>query len=435
MEKHEQQTYLMYLVRELEKAGDKKSLEDFITVAEDLLKVRYKLHRLFDYPISAADYDELITFAENLLGVNRFGYADDQHYEHLLGRTNDATSVESAQSINEKLNNMMAYNDQIITDALVDLALEEVDQDLVKYSLEYHTPDQLTFDLLDADDNINAATKEAIKQALLKKRKEYDDYFPNAETYAALEEAANEDPKNFKTWEEVKKEIEGDKTNPKYQHYWGKGQDAHWFYASDFIDAWKCADLWHKDLYYWPYNEQYIVGQINPVEWYKTKGDELEWGPIFGPFNNPEELDMWVIEFWKWYHALDVAERQILDKIPHKDNEWVNWNINYEDMFLHYAAKEHDYYKIAADAQNDAYSKMTEEQLDAYYNRMRYWEEAGFGYNEAFSDDWKDDVSNLVGEIKEYESKMTDDNDNKMFDSETLHYLERKLLDLLKKTL
>jgi hypothetical protein len=78
---------------------------------------------------------------------------------------------------------------------------------------------------------------------------------------------------------------------------------------------------------------------------------------------------------------------------------------------------------------------MTEEQLEAYYKRKSYWEEAGWGMNEAFSDDWKDDVCNLVGSIKEVESRMGPDNDNNMFDSETLHHLEQKLLDLLKKTL
>jgi len=435
MSKQERHDYLIYLIGHLERSDDNTALDNFFVVAKDILKVRHTLSRVLDYPITLDQYEELITYAENLLGVNRFGSSDDLHYEHLLGRTKGATSAHGAQSIDEKLNNMMVYNDQIITDALVDLALEEVDEDLVKYSLEYHTPDQLTFDLLDADNNINAATKKAIKEALLKKREEYDDWFPNEETYAALEEAMNEDPKNFKTWDQVRKEIEGDKTDPKYQHYWGNGRDAHFFYASDFIDAWKCADLWHRELYYWPYNGQYIVGQVNPIEWYKTKGDEENWGPIFGPFDNPEELDQWVIEFWKWWHGLDAAEKEILNQIPHKDNEWHRWNINYEDMLSYYAAKEHDYYKIAADAQNDAYSKMSEQELDNYYKRLSYWEEAAWGYNEAFSDDWKDDVCNLVGEIKEVESRMRPDNDNNVFDSETLHYLEQKLLDLLKRTL
>lgn len=433
MDTHEQHTYLTYLIKELENSEDKSLITDFAKVAKHVLKVRSDLHHILDYPIWPQQYDELITLAENLLGVNKFGSADDEHYYNILDRTNDATSVESAQSIDEKLNNMMAYNDQIITDALVDLALEEIDQDLVKYSVEYHTPDQLTFALLDADNNINAATKKAIKKALLEK----DEWFPNAETYAALEEAMNEDPKNFKTWDQVRKEIEGDNTDPKYQQYWGKGQDAHFFYASDFIDAWKCADLWHKELYYWPYNEQYIVGKINPVEWYKTKGDEVEWGPIFGPFNTPEELDGWFQGFWEWWHRLPDENKVIYHNIPTMDNQWHLWNTDYIEMFRKYAAikNEYDYYKIANDAQNDEYSKMTEEQLEAYYKRKSYWEEAGFGYNEAFSDDWKDDVSHLVGEIKELESRMGPDNDNQMFDSETLHHLERKLLDLLKKTL
>jgi hypothetical protein len=146
MNKQDRHNYLVYLIEHLEHSDDNTALDNFFVVAKDILKVRHTLSRVLDYPITLDQYEELITYAENLLGVNRFGSSDDLHYEHLLGRTNDATSVESAQSIDEKLNNMMAYNDKIITDALVDQAL--VDMDLVNHVLENYTPDQLTIDII-----------------------------------------------------------------------------------------------------------------------------------------------------------------------------------------------------------------------------------------------------------------------------------------------
>jgi hypothetical protein len=513
MNKQEKHDYLITLIKELEKAGNETNLNNFIIVLEDTLKVKYRLRNYFDYPISAADYDELITYAENLLGVNRMGSKDDPHYETLegikydnkapaietyscfcingvevgsyhydehkghyefydsnnqvlatiksepiqiftihgneswnklaslfgdaeccvipsSGRTNDATSVDSAKSIDEKLNNMMAYRDDLVTDALVDYAL--IDMKTAEHILNNYTPDQLTIDVvrqasemnLPVDGmKINKQTADYIAAKI--KELQEDHWQPNAETIAALEEAMNEDPKNFKTWDEVKKEFFGDKGNSNYQHYWGKGQDVHWFYDGDFIDVWKCADIWHKQIYYWPYNAQIIVGQVNPVEWYKTKGDELEWGPIFGPFENPDQLSAWIQGFWKWWHRLSDENKVVYHNIPNVDNKWSMWNTNYIEMFRQYAGtNEYDYHKIAAEAQNDEYSKMTEEDyMKRYYNAPP----------KAFTKEWNERVAAFIANIKSIESNL-EERDNE-FDGEIIQDLERKLLDLLKQTL
>jgi len=504
MNKQEQHDYLIALIKELEKAGNETNLNNFIIVLEDNLKIKYRLRNYLDYPISAAEYDVLITYAENLLGVNRMGSKDDPHYENLegvkydaepavetftcfcingcevanyyynehekhyqfydnnnqllatiasepikietttnnsmtyrwnkmaslfgdadccvnpstLGRTNDATSVDSASDIVNK--------------AIVDYAL--INMELVEHILNAYTPDQLTIDVVKqaAEMNsiidgmkVNKQTADYIEMKI-KERQKHFDWTPNAETIAAIEEAAAQNPKDLHSWEDVKKEFYGDETDPNFQKYWGKGTDANFFYASDYIDAWKCADIWHKDIFYWPYNAQYIVGQINPVEWYKTKGDEEQWGPIFGPFNNPQELDEWVMGFWNWWHKLNDEDKFIYHNIPIMDNQWPLWNTNYIEMFRKYAAikGDYDYNKIANDAKNDEYSRMTEEDyMKRYYNAPP----------KAFTKEWNEKVADLVGQIKTIESNL--DTSQNPFDGEIIQNLEQELLNLLKGTL
>jgi hypothetical protein len=120
MELNEQQEYLTFLIKQLEKQEDKTLFNNFIVLMEDLLKTKYLLRNYLNYPISAAQYDELITYAENVLGISTS-----------LGRTNDATSVDSARSIDKKLNNMMWHIDRdnhLVTDALVDYSLSKEDE-------------------------------------------------------------------------------------------------------------------------------------------------------------------------------------------------------------------------------------------------------------------------------------------------------------------
>ena len=512
MNKQEQHDYLISLIKELEKLEDKQALNNFIIVMEDLLKVKYRLRNYFDYPISAAEYDELTTYAENLLGVNRMGSKDDPHYKHLngvkysgsspaletyscfcingrevanyhynehqghyefydnnnqllatitseaiavdtiggneswnklaslfgdaeccvkpapSGRTNDATSVDSASDV-DSFNTMS----DIEVEALVDYAL--IDMKAAEYIVDKYTPDQLTMDIvLEAAEKglpvdgfkINKQTADYIVVELKKKQKYWSGFMPNAETIAAIEEAAKQDPKTLHSWEDVKKEFFGDPMEANYQKYWTNGRDAHFFYASDFIDAWKSADVWHSDIYYWPYNGQYIVGKINPVEWYKTKSDEQDWGPIFGPFNSPEELDGWYQGFWEWWHKLADENKVIYHSIPTIDNQWPLWNTNYIEMFRKYAAikNEYDYNKIAAEAKNDDYSKMTEEEyMERYYRQPPA----------AFTKEWNERVADLVGQIKTIESKL--DTSENPFDGEIIQNLEKELLNLLKGTL
>jgi hypothetical protein len=101
--------YLMTLIHELEKEGNTTKLDNFIIAVEDLLQIKYRLRNYFDYPITQPQYDELIERAETLLGVDASS-----------GRTNDATSVDSAS----------------------------VDMDLVNHVLKNYTPDQLTIDIV-----------------------------------------------------------------------------------------------------------------------------------------------------------------------------------------------------------------------------------------------------------------------------------------------
>ena len=535
MKNQEKHNYLIALIKELEKAGNETNLNNFIIVLEDTLKVKYRLRNYFDYPISAADYDELIAYAENMLGVMRMGSKDDPHHEHLdgikydnntpivetyscfcingvevgsyhydehkahyefynkdnqllatiksepiqiftiygseswnklaslfgdaeccvmpssSGRTTPTTGGPGAQSNND-VDSFNTMTD-IEVEALVDYAL--VDMKLVDHIIKNYTPDQLTIDIVKQAAaghmvdgvrvnvidgmKVNKQTADYIEMKIKQIQQDY--WQPNAETIAAIEEAAKQDPKTLHSWADIKKEFFGDKEHLNYQKYWGGSQDAHFFYASDFIDAWKCADIWHREIYYWPYNGQYIVGQVNPVEWYKTKGDEVEWGPIFGPFNSPEELDGWYQGFWAWWHKLSDENKVIYHNIPTMDNQWFLWNTDYIEMFRKYATikseydynkiaatKDHwdewDYNKIAADAQNDEYSKMTEEDyIKRYYNAPP----------KAFTKEWNERVAAFIGGIKEIESNL-EERDNE-FDGEIIQDLEQQLLNFLRKTL
>lgn len=513
MKTQEQHDYLIALIKELEKAGNETNLNNFIIVLEDTLKVKYRLRNYFDYPISAADYEELITYAENLLGVNRMGSKDDPHYEHLDGikyedtkigayscfcingiqvanyhfneydeqyefynTNNQLIATITASKVDDKdewnklaslfgdaeccvmsstsgrttptsggpgaSNDVDSFNtmSDIEVEALVDQAL--VNMELVDHIIKNYTPDQLTIDIVKQAAaghmvdgvkvnvidgmKVNRQTADFIEMKIKQIQKNYDAWIPNAETIAAIKEAETADPKDLHSWEDVKKEFFGDKNEANYQKYWTKGRDAHFFYGDDYLDAWKSADLWHRDIYYWPYNEQIIVGQVNPVEWYKTKGDEVQWGPIFGPFNSPEEFDNWYVGFWNWWHALSDDNKVIYHNIPTMDNQWPLWNTDYIEMFRKYAAikSEYDYNKIAADAQNDKYSKMTEEDyMKLYYNAPP----------KAFTKEWNERVAAFIGDIKEIESNL-EERDNE-FDGEIIQDLERKLLDFLKKTL
>lgn len=423
MKTQEQHDYLIGLIKELEKLEDRQALNNFIIVVEDLLKVKYRLRNYFDYPISAADYDELTTYAENLLGI-----------PSSTGRTTPTSGGPSANSDVDSFNTMS----DIEVEALVDYAL--IDMELVEYILNNYTPNQLTIDwvqqaavghvvggvkvyVIDGM-KVNKQTANYIEMRI-RQIQEYE-WVPNAETIAAIEEAANADPKDLHSWEDVKKEFFGDNTDTNYEHYWSKGQDAHFFHGDNYLDAWKCADIWHKEIYYWPYNGQYIVGQVSPVEWYKTKDDEVEWGPIFGPFNSPEELEQWHQGFWAWLHKLSDENKVIYHNIPTMDNQWHFWNTNYIEMFRKYAAikSEYDYNKIAAQAQNDRYANMTEEE----YVKLYYHEAP-----KAFTKRWNEKVAAFISDIKEIESNLEERNNE--FDGEIIQDLERKLLNFLKQTL
>ena len=360
MNKQERHDYLVYLIQHLEKSDDNTALDNFFVVAKDILKVRHTLSRVLDYPITLDQYEELITYAENLLGVNRFGSSDDLHYEHLLGRTEGATSAHGAQSIDEKLNNMMAYNDQIITDALVDQALQEVDQDLVQYSIDYHTPDQLTFDLLDADPNINAATKKAIKEALLDKVeddglfgfvakqdiKKGDFVLIDKHDNQSITPAAEMEPSNI-TLQDLFDEFEKNNTQDyaalssedvePYNgiYHTGSSHSGVLIGYSDLVAAFTNAPVEQKQIWYFEPFQHYFVGDITgmrdfPYVYLREDvyhPDFVKHTPVVGPFKDLEELDN--------YFDLMVREEAGMD-----DSDFVSRVQSLVVMIKHYESKD-----------------------------------------------------------------------------------------------
>ena len=315
MDKQEQHDYLMYLIRELEKAEDKKSLDDFITVAQDLLKVRYKLHRLFDYPISAADYDELITFAENLLGVNRFGSSDDLHYEHLLsGRTEGATSAHGAsdivtdalveQALNEKLNNMMAYDG--------DLYAFTAKQDIKKGD----------FVLIDEHDNqsiTSAADMEVSPTTLEDLFKEYDAGKIDPQIDELLvEQAMNEDVEPYNGIYHTGSSHSGVLTG---------------YY--DLVVAFRNAPVEQKQIWYFEPLQHYFVGDITgmrdfPYVYLKEDvyhPDYVKHTPVVGPFNSLEQLD-------------DYFDLMVREEVGMDDSDFVNRVRSLVSMIKHYEIKD-----------------------------------------------------------------------------------------------
>ena len=130
MTKQKQHDYLMTLLKELEKEGNQTKLDNFLRVMEDLLQLKYRVRNYFDYPISAAQYDELIAYAESLLGID------------VSGRTKHTSGVQGASSDVDSFNTMT----DIEVEALVDYAL--VDMKLVDHIIKNYTPDQLTIDIV-----------------------------------------------------------------------------------------------------------------------------------------------------------------------------------------------------------------------------------------------------------------------------------------------
>jgi hypothetical protein len=104
MKLHEQQEYLIVLIQELEKQEDKSLFNNFVVLMEDLLKTKYLLRHYLTYPITAAQYDELITYAETLLGIDTSS-----------GRTKHTSGVQSANTLEDLFNEFDAANniDQI----------------------------------------------------------------------------------------------------------------------------------------------------------------------------------------------------------------------------------------------------------------------------------------------------------------------------------
>ena len=199
MTKQTQHDYLMTLLKELEKEGNQIKLDNFVRVMEDLLQFKYRVRNYFNFPISAAQYDELIAYAESLLGVNikigayscfcingiqvanyHFNEYDEQYEFYntnnqlfatitaskvddkdewnklaslfgdaeccvlptTSGRTKHTSGVQGASSDVDSFNTMT----DIEVEALVDYAL--VDMKLVNHVLKNYTPDQLTIDII-----------------------------------------------------------------------------------------------------------------------------------------------------------------------------------------------------------------------------------------------------------------------------------------------
>lgn len=72
--KNDKHKYLVELIREIEKRNP-TLLGNMIVKIEEVLATRAKLHRYIDYPIRQPQYDTLIAYAEELIGV---GKADEE---------------------------------------------------------------------------------------------------------------------------------------------------------------------------------------------------------------------------------------------------------------------------------------------------------------------------------------------------------------------
>jgi hypothetical protein len=269
MTKQQKHEYLIAILRELEKEGNKTKLDNFIRITEDLLQLKYRVRNYFDYPISAAQYDELISYAEELL-----------HFDPLLGRTADATSVESASNgLNEdqwiaftakqdiKKGDFVLideHDNQSVTPA-ADMELSPTTlEDLFKeFELKKGQPDYKV-ETIDLDELlVEQAMKEDITKLSDKLMDEYK------EAYAAL--ASHDDG-----------------------YYSGV-----LYNLDDVKKAMEQAQEGYKTIWYYEPFQQFFVGNIRDKADFPfiylnedpSHSDYVKHTPVVGPFNSIKELD------------------------------------------------------------------------------------------------------------------------------------------------
>ena len=363
-----QHDYLMTLLKELEKEGNRIKLDNFVRVMEDLLQFKYRVRNYFDFPISAAQYDELIAYAETLLGVD------------VSGRTKGATSAHGAMS-------------DVVVDALVDQAL--VNTELVDHILRNYTPDQLTIDIVkQAADNgaiidgmkVNRQTADHIAAKIkkiqnsnglntdqwvaftAKKDIKKGDFVLIDEHDNQVVTAAKDMELSELDWEGLKKELDSikvettnedlekrmndffelsDKVMTEYKEAYaalGKGHRYGAMYSLDEVRA--ALDKAPKEVkmvwYFEPF-QQFFVGNITGMNdfpfIYKNEDpshdDYTKNTPVVGPFNSVRELE-------------DYFDLMVHEESGMYDSDFVKHLRGLVVMIKHYESKDdaHNYSTI-----------------------------------------------------------------------------------------
>jgi hypothetical protein len=368
MTKQMQHDYLMTLLKELEKEGNQIKLDNFVRVMEDLLQFKYRVRNYFDFPISAAQYDELISYAETLLDVDT------------SGRTKHTSGVQGAMS-------------DVVLDALVDQAL--VNMEFVDHILRNYTPDQLTIDIVkQAADNgsiidgvkVNRQTADQIAAKIkkiqnsnglntdqwvaftAKKDIKKGDFVLIDEHDNQVVTAAKDMELSELDWEGLKKELDSikvettnaelekrmndffdlsDKVMTEYKEAYaalGKGHRYGAMYSLDEVRA--ALDKAPKEVkmvwYFEPF-QQFFVGNITGMNdfpfIYKNEDpshdDYTKNTPVVGPFNGVKELE-------------DYFDLMVHEESGMYDSDFVKHLRGLVVMIKHYESKDdaHNYSTI-----------------------------------------------------------------------------------------
>lgn len=297
--------YLVALIRELEKQNNQVHLDTFWAKVEGELKMRKHLHGYIDLPISQEQYDTLISSAE-----------------HLLGRTNDATSVDGAS----------------------------VDIDFANHILSRYTPDQLTIDIINqaAQDGtmvdgtiVNKQTAAFIEDKIATLQRTYSLKDAAAALDIDYADIANQDLDQLKTLDEVKKIYNvSDAVMDEYKKAYNtmatydEGYHSGAIYTQDEIEYnMSQAPDGYKMIWYYPPFEQYFVGDITGMNnfpfIYKDSDPSHEWvvknTPVVGPFASVKELAD--------YYDVVVHEHAGMDI------EFMDYLVDLITMIKHYESK------------------------------------------------------------------------------------------------
>jgi len=335
--------YLVALIKELEKENNSVHLSTFWAKVEGELKMRKKLQGYIDLPISQEQYDTLIASAEHLLGVEHkepevnpfitntlISVATDEQRKsihiynpltdnplagsitHTTGRTNDATSVESASDFDEELYAFTAKQDIKKGDfVLIDKDNNQSITSAAEMEVSPATLQDLfdEFELKHGQPDYKVETVD-VKEGVTKLSDQLMDEYKDA--YAAL--ASHDDG-----------------------YYSGA-----LYNLDDVKKAMEHAQEGYKTIWYYEPFEQYFVGNIRDKTDFPfiylnddpSHSDYVKHTPVVGPFNSMKELDD--------YFGLMVHEGAGID------GEFINILRGLIVMIKHYESKDdaHNYSTI-----------------------------------------------------------------------------------------